>query len=130
LTEALDFHIFLTEAADVDAWMMDILRLVSSEDVGKDEANVQTLLKKHEDVADKIKDFQSTIEALQQQKQVKGFFHATSKFGRTTRIWCRTTKIEALRYLSYEVVLFLSSDKIRVAQHKIRVKCKHPIELN
>jgi hypothetical protein len=41
LTEAVDFHQFLTDADDVDTWMLDILRLVSSDDTGKDEANVQ-----------------------------------------------------------------------------------------
>ena len=40
-TEAVDFHQFLTDADDVDTWMLDILRLVSSDDTGKDEANVQ-----------------------------------------------------------------------------------------
>lgn len=30
--------------------MLDTLRLVSSEDVGRDEANVQSLLKKHKEV--------------------------------------------------------------------------------
>ena len=37
LTEAVDFHQFLTDADDVDTWMLDILRLVSSDDTGKDE---------------------------------------------------------------------------------------------
>ena len=35
------------DADDVDTWMLDTLRLVSSEDVGHDEASVQTLVKKH-----------------------------------------------------------------------------------
>ncbi|VDI16204.1 spectrin beta, partial [Mytilus galloprovincialis] len=47
LHEAVDFYQFFADADDVDAWMMDTLRLVSSEDVGKDEASVQSLLKKH-----------------------------------------------------------------------------------
>jgi len=38
---------FFADADDVDAWMLDTLRLVSSEDVGKDEASVQSLIKKH-----------------------------------------------------------------------------------
>jgi hypothetical protein len=38
---------FFADADDVDAWMMDTYRLVSSEDVGKDEDSVQSLLKKH-----------------------------------------------------------------------------------
>ena len=47
LTDAVDFHQFFTDADDVDNWMLDILKLVSSDDIGKDESNVQTLLKKH-----------------------------------------------------------------------------------
>lgn len=39
--------ISFADADDVDAWMFDIFRIVSSEDVGKDEASVQSLLKKH-----------------------------------------------------------------------------------
>ena len=38
---------FFTDCDDVDTWMLDTLRIVSSEDVGKDEASVQSLLKKH-----------------------------------------------------------------------------------
>ena len=47
--------------------MLDVLRLVSSEDTGRDEATVQGLLKKHKDVTDDLKTFASTIEALQTQ---------------------------------------------------------------
>lgn len=47
--------------------MLDTLRLVSSEDVGRDEANVQSLLKKHKDVTDDLKNYAQVIEALHQQ---------------------------------------------------------------
>ncbi|KAJ8895024.1 hypothetical protein PR048_000333 [Dryococelus australis] len=67
LEEAVDFHQFFADADDVDIWMLDTLRLVSSEDVGRDEANVQSLLKKHKDVTDELKNYASTIEALHQQ---------------------------------------------------------------
>lgn len=49
-----------------------MLRLVSSEDVGRDEANVQSLLKKHEDVTDELQNYSSTIDALHQQAQQLG----------------------------------------------------------
>jgi len=67
LTDAVDLHQFFTEADDVDTWMLDILRLVSSEDIGRDESTVQSLLKKHKDVTDELKNYASTIEALHQQ---------------------------------------------------------------
>ena len=38
---------FFSDADDVDTWMLDMLRVVSSEDVGHDEASVQSLVKKH-----------------------------------------------------------------------------------
>lgn len=47
--------------------MLDTLRLVSSEDVGRDEANVQSLLKKHNDVAEELMNYESTIAALRTQ---------------------------------------------------------------
>lgn len=52
--------------------MLDMLRLVSSEDVGRDEANVQSLLKKHEEVTDELQNYLSTIDALHQQAQQLG----------------------------------------------------------
>ena len=52
--------------------MLDTLRLVSSEDVGRDEANVQSLLKKHNDVAEELKNYETTIQALHNQAQELG----------------------------------------------------------
>uniref|UniRef100_T1IQM9 Spectrin beta chain n=1 Tax=Strigamia maritima TaxID=126957 RepID=T1IQM9_STRMM len=72
LLEAVDYHQFFADADDVDTWMLDVLRLVSSEDVGRDEANVQSLLKKHKDVTDELKNYSSTIEALHQQAAALG----------------------------------------------------------
>lgn len=52
--------------------MLDTLRLVSSEDVGRDEANVQSLLKKHNDVAEELKNYEATIAALKNQASQLG----------------------------------------------------------
>lgn len=52
--------------------MLDTLRLVSSEDVGRDEANVQSLLKKHKDVTDELKNYSSIIETLHKQAEQLG----------------------------------------------------------
>ena len=35
--------------------------IVSSDDIGQDEGNVQTLLKKHKDVTDELKNYQEPI---------------------------------------------------------------------
>ncbi len=78
LEEAVDYHQFFTDADDVDTWMLDVLRLVSSEDVGRDEANVQSLLKKHKSVSEDLKNYASTIEALKEQAQLLGEQDRTS----------------------------------------------------
>ncbi|ESO05968.1 hypothetical protein HELRODRAFT_105953 [Helobdella robusta] len=49
LQEAHNFYQLFADAEDVDAWMMDMLRVLSSSDVGKDEASVQSLIRKHKD---------------------------------------------------------------------------------
>ncbi|CAG0894530.1 unnamed protein product, partial [Darwinula stevensoni] len=72
LMEAVDYHQFFTDADDVNTWMLDVLRLVSTEDVGRDEANVQSLLRKHKDVTDELNNYAATIDALQQQAQELG----------------------------------------------------------
>ncbi|XP_028968283.1 spectrin beta chain-like [Galendromus occidentalis] len=67
LNQAVAYHQFFTDADDVDTWMLDTLRVVSSEDVGRDEANVQSLLKKHKDVNDDLKKYTTVIDQLHQQ---------------------------------------------------------------
>lgn len=52
--------------------MLDTLRLVSSEDVGRDEANVQSLLKKHKEATEELKAYSATIEALKSQASALG----------------------------------------------------------
>ena len=58
---------FFADADDVDTWMLDTLRLVSSEDVGRDEASVQSLLKKHRDISDELENYSTVIQALHEQ---------------------------------------------------------------
>ena len=67
LTDGVALHQLLSEADDIDTWMLDVLRLVSSEDVGSDEATVQSLLKKHKIVTDEVKEYASNIEILHAQ---------------------------------------------------------------
>jgi spectrin beta len=67
LEDAVEYFQLFTDADDVDAWMLDTLRLVSSEDVGRDEDNVQSLLKKHKDVADELKNYAEVIDQLHAQ---------------------------------------------------------------
>ncbi|XP_075591852.1 spectrin beta chain isoform X2 [Dermatophagoides farinae] len=72
LREGNDYHQFFTDADDVEAWMLDFSRLVSSKDVGIDEASGQSLLKKHNDCGEELKNYYGTIMALKQQADSLG----------------------------------------------------------
>lgn len=47
--------------------MLDVLRIVSSVDVGHDEFSTQALVKKHKDVAEEINSYRPVIDALHEQ---------------------------------------------------------------
>lgn len=67
LNEAIDFHQFFTDADDVDAWMLDTFRLVTSKDVGVDEVNAESLLRKHEKVHKELEAYKDAIDNLKRQ---------------------------------------------------------------
>lgn len=69
LENAVDYFQLFADADDIDQWMLDELRLVSSEDVGKDESHAQSLLKKHKDIADELKNYSEVIEQLHKQAE-------------------------------------------------------------
>lgn len=64
LLDAVELHMWLVDADDVDTWMLDALRLVSSDDVGVDEGNVNSLLKKHKEATDELKNYAAVIQEL------------------------------------------------------------------
>lgn len=57
------------DADDIDTWMLDVLRIVSSVDVGHDEFSTQALVKKHKDVAEEIGSYRPVIDALHEQSR-------------------------------------------------------------
>ncbi|XP_028983159.1 spectrin beta chain, non-erythrocytic 1 isoform X1 [Betta splendens] len=67
LQEACNQHQFQADADDIDTWMLDVLRIVSSVDVGHDEFSTQALVKKHKDVAEEITSYRPVIDALDEQ---------------------------------------------------------------
>ncbi|XP_061084858.1 spectrin beta chain, non-erythrocytic 1-like isoform X4 [Conger conger] len=69
LRDACNTHQFQADADDVDAWMLDVLRIVSSADVGHDEFSTQALVKKHKDVAEEIASYRPAIDALAEQSR-------------------------------------------------------------
>ncbi|XP_004436699.1 PREDICTED: spectrin beta chain, non-erythrocytic 1 isoform X3 [Ceratotherium simum simum] len=78
LEEASLLHQFQADADDVDAWMLDILKIVSSNDVGHDEYSTQSLVKKHKDVAEEIANYRPTIDTLHEQASALPQEHAES----------------------------------------------------
>uniref|UniRef100_A0A5F8GH03 Spectrin beta, non-erythrocytic 1 n=1 Tax=Monodelphis domestica TaxID=13616 RepID=A0A5F8GH03_MONDO len=66
------------DADDIDAWMLDILKIVSSSDVGHDEYSTQSLVKKHKDVAEEIANYRPTIDTLHEQANALPQEHAES----------------------------------------------------
>ncbi|XP_029927071.1 spectrin beta chain, non-erythrocytic 1-like isoform X1 [Myripristis murdjan] len=69
LQEACNQHQFQADADDIDTWMLDVLRIVSSADVGHDEFSTQALVKKHKDVAEEISSYRPVIDALHEQSR-------------------------------------------------------------
>ncbi|XP_041920801.1 spectrin beta chain, non-erythrocytic 1 isoform X2 [Alosa sapidissima] len=78
LQEAYGMHQFQADADDMDAWMLDVLRIVSSADVGHDEFSTQALVKKHKDVAEEIASYRPVLEALHEQAKALPPSHADS----------------------------------------------------
>ncbi|CAF2200217.1 unnamed protein product [Rotaria magnacalcarata] len=64
LNQTHDYYQFFSDADDIDTWMLDMLKLVSSEDLGRDEPSAQTLLKKHKDTQDVLDNYRQTIDNL------------------------------------------------------------------
>uniref|UniRef100_A0A914C484 Spectrin beta chain n=1 Tax=Acrobeloides nanus TaxID=290746 RepID=A0A914C484_9BILA len=67
LEGGVEYYQFFTDADDVDAYLLDTLRVVSSDDVGRDEGSVQALIKKHDGVSEELERFEKHIEQLQAQ---------------------------------------------------------------
>ncbi|XP_071833448.1 spectrin beta chain, non-erythrocytic 1-like isoform X4 [Apostichopus japonicus] len=72
LREAVDLYQFYADADDMENWMVDTLRIVSSEDVGRDEASAESLLKKHKDVSEELQNYAQTIQGLHEQANELG----------------------------------------------------------
>lgn len=48
----------------MDAWLVQTARVVSLEDVGRDELSVEQLIKKHDDTVDELTQFRGQIDQL------------------------------------------------------------------
>uniref|UniRef100_A0A8C5B8H5 Spectrin beta chain n=1 Tax=Gadus morhua TaxID=8049 RepID=A0A8C5B8H5_GADMO len=67
LKEAVALQQFQTDASDMEAWLGDTLRQVSSQEVGHDEFSTQTLARKQREVEEEIQSHRPVIDSLQEQ---------------------------------------------------------------
>lgn len=67
LEGSLVLHQFQADADDVDTWMLDALRIVSSGETGHDEFSTQALVRKHKDAAAEVSSYRPVIDSLQEQ---------------------------------------------------------------
>lgn len=61
---------FQADADDVDAWLLDALRIVSSGETGHDEFSTQALVRKHKDAAAEVSSYRPVLDALHEQAGV------------------------------------------------------------
>uniref|UniRef100_A0A669C9N1 Spectrin beta chain n=1 Tax=Oreochromis niloticus TaxID=8128 RepID=A0A669C9N1_ORENI len=87
------------DADDIDTWMLDVLRIVSSVDVGHDEFSTQALVKKHKDVAEEIGSYRPVIDALHEQSRTLPPEKANSEESRLAGIEERYKEVAELTRL-------------------------------
>ncbi|KAG7464539.1 hypothetical protein MATL_G00166650 [Megalops atlanticus] len=67
LKEAVALYQFQTDANDMEAWIQETLRRVTSSDVGHDEFSTQTLARKQREVEEEIQSHRPLIDSLHEQ---------------------------------------------------------------
>uniref|UniRef100_A0A6Q2YMS8 Spectrin beta chain n=1 Tax=Esox lucius TaxID=8010 RepID=A0A6Q2YMS8_ESOLU len=96
LKEAVALHQFQTDANDMEAWIMETLRQVSSQEVGHDEFSTQTLARKQREVEEEIQSHRTLIDSLHEQALSLPTVHANSPQGRLPAIEQRYQELESL----------------------------------
>ncbi|XP_074854246.1 spectrin beta chain, erythrocytic isoform X2 [Carettochelys insculpta] len=69
LQDAERFFQFQVEADDLKAWLQDVHRLVSSDEVGHDHSSTQALVRKHGDLLDEVAANKAVMDGLSRQAQ-------------------------------------------------------------
>uniref|UniRef100_A0A4W5N269 Spectrin beta chain n=1 Tax=Hucho hucho TaxID=62062 RepID=A0A4W5N269_9TELE len=95
LKEAVALHQFQTDANDMEAWILETLRQVSSQEVGHDEFSTQTLARKQREVEEEIQSHRTLIDSLHEQALGLPPVHANSLTG-----CCCLSRYEELESLS------------------------------
>uniref|UniRef100_A0A8C5EP25 Spectrin beta chain n=1 Tax=Gouania willdenowi TaxID=441366 RepID=A0A8C5EP25_GOUWI len=96
LKEAVALHQFQADANDMEAWIMETLRQVSSQEVGHDEFSTQTLARKQREVEEEIHSHRPLIDSLHEQAQALPQAHLHSPQGRLPAIEQRYEELESL----------------------------------
>uniref|UniRef100_A0A8B9RDT4 Spectrin beta chain n=1 Tax=Astyanax mexicanus TaxID=7994 RepID=A0A8B9RDT4_ASTMX len=98
LKESVALHQFQTDANDMEAWILETLRQVSSQEVGHDEFSTQTLARKQREVEEEIQSHRSLIDSLHEQAETLPAAYAQSPEveGRLPAIEQRYEELETL----------------------------------
>ncbi|XP_072826474.1 spectrin beta chain, non-erythrocytic 2 isoform X2 [Vicugna pacos] len=67
LAQAASLYQFQADANDMEAWLVDALRLVSSPELGHDEFSTQALARQHRALEEEIRAHRPTLDALREQ---------------------------------------------------------------
>ncbi|ELV09523.1 Spectrin beta chain, brain 2 [Tupaia chinensis] len=67
LAQAASLYQFQADANDMEAWLVDALRLVSSPELGHDEFSTQALARQHRALEEEIRGHRPTLDALKEQ---------------------------------------------------------------
>ncbi|XP_029028882.1 spectrin family protein isoform X3 [Betta splendens] len=88
LKESVALHQFQTDANDMEAWIMETLRQVSSPEVGHDEFSTQTLARKQREIEEEIQSHHPLIDSLHEQAQAlpEAYLHFPQVDGRLPAI--------------------------------------------
>ncbi|KAA8587037.1 hypothetical protein FQN60_000873, partial [Etheostoma spectabile] len=98
LKEAVALHQFQTDANDMEVWIMETLRQVSSQEVGHDEFSTQTLARKQREIEEEIQSHRPGIDSLHEQVQAlpQAYIHFPEVDGRLPAIEQRFEELESL----------------------------------
>uniref|UniRef100_A0A3Q2GIH4 Spectrin beta chain n=1 Tax=Cyprinodon variegatus TaxID=28743 RepID=A0A3Q2GIH4_CYPVA len=98
LKESVALHQFQTDANDMEAWIMETLRQVSSQEVGHDEFSTQTLARKQREIEEEIQSHRPVIDSLHEQVQAlpEAYVNFPEVDGRLPAIEQRYEELESL----------------------------------
>uniref|UniRef100_A0A8C2I5X4 Spectrin beta chain n=1 Tax=Cyprinus carpio TaxID=7962 RepID=A0A8C2I5X4_CYPCA len=98
LKESVAFHQFQTDGNDMEAWILETLRQVSSQEVGHDEFSTQTLARKQREVEEEIQSHRPLIDSLHEQASAlpEAYAQSPQVEGRLPAIEQRYEELEEL----------------------------------